>query len=227
MEAIFLWMAGSLSRKRAAVVRKTAEIDRHLEELLRPLPRHLLDVDAPFGAHHEDGELVAAVEHHARVVLARDLGRGSDQDAAHLEPAEVHAQDPARLPRELLRGAHHLDPSGLAPPADQHLRLHDDRIPEAAGRGQRPLDRRRDVSRRDRNSGRPEEVLGLEFVKIHRFPRATRADLRAAFFMPPWRPRPATPVPPRAFFFSPWASRRPRDSRISSSSLGRPISSSS
>src|SRR5436309_8124088 len=120
-----------------------------------------------------------------------------------------------------------LMPPRLSAAADQNLGLDDDRIPEALRGLERVLHARGDLTGRYRDPRGPKELLGLVFVQVQRLV-FTRAAFRAARFMPP-APRPASLVVPRLApaFLSPAASTRSSISRMTSSSFGLPISSSS
>jgi hypothetical protein len=58
-------------------------------------------------------------------------------------------------------------PSGLSPASGVDLGLHDDHAAVLSGDGLGVVGRRGDLTRRDRNPGRPEELFRLILVDVH------------------------------------------------------------
>ncbi len=102
--------------------------------------RDLLDLHAALRRQHAEVELRGAVERERRVVLLRDVAGLLDPEHADGMSLDVHAEDVAGMLPGLRRVGGELDASGLAPPADLHLRLHDDRVAETVGGGHRSVD---------------------------------------------------------------------------------------
>ena len=162
---------------------------------------HLFDVHAPLRREHEERLLRAAVERQREVVLALDVRRALDPDLRDGVAADVHAEDRARVRFRLVRRARELDPARLATPADEHLRLDDDRAAERLGRRTRLRRARREEPFGDRDPVAAEELLALILVQVQSAgestastPRALRSRVRASAREPndadrPHRPR--------------------------------------
>ena len=71
--------------------------------------------------------------------------------------------------------ARQLDATGLAPAADQHLRLDHHRVAELLGRGDGLVDREGDVAGRDRDAVAREELLALVLEEVHRYSLSRRS----------------------------------------------------
>ena len=111
--------------------------------------------------------LGGAVERERCVVLARDVARLLDPEPADDVTLDVEAEDVLRVQADLLGAGRQLHPAGLAAPADEHLRLHDDRIAETLGRLDRLVGRVRDLARRHRDAVAREQLLSLVFEQVH------------------------------------------------------------
>ena len=96
-------------------------------------------------------------------------------------PADVQAEDVARLLLGVGRVDGELDAAGLAAPAGEHLSLDDDRPAELLGGRTRLLGRRRKPPLRDRDAELPEELLALVLVEIHAATLATPVKGRSQF----------------------------------------------
>ena len=75
-----------LEREAACLERQQAGLgaDRELQDLLRRPGGDFLDIDAAFRASHQDRHADGAVEHHADVDLARDVGGFLHEHLRHL-----------------------------------------------------------------------------------------------------------------------------------------------
>ena len=93
----------------------------------------MLDLDAALGREHVEGLLGAAVERQREVVLLRDVGRPLDPELADDVATDVEAEDLLGAFLRLVCVRSELDPTRLAAPAREHLRLHDDRPAEHLG----------------------------------------------------------------------------------------------
>jgi hypothetical protein len=162
----------------AALVRLQARggMNVHPENLLRRMGGDFLDVDAARGRRDEGNAALLTVEHEAQVDLARDFRTGLD----------VHAPDRqtlgTRLPRDQAlsdhrrRGRAHgieilreLDATRLAASAGVHLRLdHPQRAAQRACGFDRLIRGTRNASARNGDAIVDEDLLGLEFVEVHR-----------------------------------------------------------
>ena len=125
------------------------------------------DVDAALRGEHAEVLLGAAVERERRVVLLGDVGRVLDPDDLHDVALDVHAEDVPGVGADLGGVVGELDAAGFPAAADLHLRLHDDRIADAVGRGDRVVDRGHGLAGGDGNPVAREQLLALILEQIH------------------------------------------------------------
>ena len=104
----------------------------------------LFDVHATLGGEEYERLLGRAVHHDREVHLALDVRAALNEHLVDGVPADVHAEDLLCGLLCVLRAVDDLDASGLAAPADEHLRFYGDRTADLAGRFLRLLRRGRD-----------------------------------------------------------------------------------
>lgn len=145
-----------------------ADIDRHLDQGLRPGRGDLLDVHPARRRRHREETPVRAVEEIGDVVLLGDIAGLGDQDPMHAVPFDVHPEDLVRDPRRVFRLGREFDPARLASSAGLDLRLHDNRPPDVDSGGAGFVRRRCDAATGNRHAVRGEEVARLVFQEVHR-----------------------------------------------------------
>ena len=111
-------------------------VDVMADQLLGRLLGDLFDVHAALDAEHHQRLLGRAVEQHRGVVLGGDVRGVLDPQRAHACALDVHPEDVAGVLARLGLVGGELHAAGLAAPADQHLRLDDDRVADLVGRRQ-------------------------------------------------------------------------------------------
>jgi hypothetical protein len=79
---------------------------------------------------------------------------------------DVEAENVAGVRARLVGVVRKLHAPGLAPPADLHLRLDDDGIPDTVGRGDGLVDRLGDITGRNGNAVAGEELLALILEQV-------------------------------------------------------------
>src|SRR5262249_52034987 len=112
-------------------------VDVDLGDRVWVLRRDLLDLDATLPGEHPEVLLCRAVEGEGGVVLLLDVAGLLDPDDVDGVALDVHADDVGRVLAGLGLVVGELDAAGLAAPAHLDLRLHDDRVADAVGRGDR------------------------------------------------------------------------------------------
>ena len=128
---------------------------------------HLLDVHAAASREHQDVGPGVAIDREAEVDLARDLERGLAVDQRHLEPLDVHADDPLGGGVSSLRRLHDRDAAGFAAAADRHLGLHSHR-PQLAAGALSLFGGMGHPAGRDLDPQAGEDLLGLVLEQLHK-----------------------------------------------------------
>ena len=150
-------------------------VDEDLEQLLRRLVRHFLDIHAAFTAgHHRDG-LRRPVGHGGDVVLLLDVGTLLDQQTAHLLALgaglvrlQLHAEDFAGQLLHLIKRTRQLDAAALAASAGMDLRLHHpDRAAELLRRLDSLVHGESGIAARHGHARLAQEFLALVFMDLH------------------------------------------------------------
>ncbi len=173
-------------------------IDEDLDDLLRRVVGHLLDVHAAFGAAHQHHLLCRAVGQHGNVVLLLDVRAFLDQQAPNLlagRPGlmgdQLHAENLAGQRLQFVQRAGQFHTAAFAAAARVNLRLDDpDLAAQALRRIERFLHRESGIAARHRNAEVAQQLLALVFVDLHRGPMGEVAERAAA--------RPADPTGRRA-----------------------------
>ncbi len=158
-------------------------VQRDREDLLGSLLGDLLDVHAA-GARGDDRDALGrAVDEHAEVNLALDVGSGLHVDPVHGQPVgtalvrgQARAEHGLGVRLDLLRRPGELDAARLAAAAGVHLGLDDpERAAERLGDGPRLARARRGAALRHGDRVFREQGLGLVFVQVQReIPSNTR-----------------------------------------------------
>jgi hypothetical protein len=143
-------------------------------ERVRPRGRDLLDVHAPLRGEDEERLLRAPVERDRQVVLPRDLGCPLDPQLADDVTSDVQAENVRRPGRGLIRRFGELDPSGLAAPAGEDLRLDDDGAAQLGRCCACLLRARREHALGDRDPELPEQLFPLVLVEVQGAGESTR-----------------------------------------------------
>jgi hypothetical protein len=161
----------------AGVERQHADgrVEADLEDLLRALARHLLDLHAAFGRGDHGDAAARPVDQHAEIQLAPDVGPVLDVDALDLlalRPGlrgdQPHAEHRLGRLLGLVDGLHHLDAAALAAAAGVDLRLdHPNRAAQLAGHVLRFLRGVGDDAARHRDAVFRQQALGLILVDVH------------------------------------------------------------
>jgi hypothetical protein len=167
---------GRLRRDPSRLLRLEAArgIDVLLDERVGILLGDLLDVYAAHRRQHHQRPLLGAVEDDRRVVLGLDLRGLLDPELVNPErplavgARDVHAEDRLRVLARLVGVLGHLDPAGLAAPADLDLGLDHARVAELFGPVDGGVDGRRVIARRHRDAMGGEQLFSLVFEKVHR-----------------------------------------------------------
>ncbi len=158
-------------------------IDQDLEDFLRRLLGHLLDIHTPLGRGNDDGLGSRPVHQNGQVVFLFDVGRLVEVNRAHfltgiagLLGNEDVAEHSLGLRLGVLRGGHDVDPSleailegSLASSAGMNLGFDHDGLVRRQG-GDRLIELLRGLGDRPighGHSGVCEELLGLVFVNVH------------------------------------------------------------
>ncbi len=105
----------------------------HGDNLLRGLGGHLFDLHTALAAGHDHHPAGGSVQHRAQVDLLADVGCLVHQHLLDGQPLDVHAQNGLGNALGLFRGLGHLDATGLASSADQHLAFDHDRTAQILG----------------------------------------------------------------------------------------------
>ena len=167
-----------------ASVRPDQRVDEDLEDLLRRVVRHRLDVHAAFAAGHHRHVLRGAVGERGDVVLLLDVGAFFDQQPAHLLALgpglvgdQLHAQDlPGQL-LDLVERARQLDAAALAAAAGMDLRLdHPDGAAQLLRRFAGFEHGEGRVAARHRHAEVAKDFLALVLVDLHGWARAGEGD---------------------------------------------------
>src|SRR5205085_10748477 len=144
-----------------------ARVDMQADERLRCLLGDLLDLDPALRREHEERLLRAAVEGDREVVLARDVGRLLDPEAADDMAADVEPENVLRLLLGVAGTGREHDAARLAPPAGEHLRLDDDLAAELLRGRPRLLRRVGAAPIGDGDADTAKELLALVLVEVH------------------------------------------------------------
>ena len=179
--------------------------DRHLEDLLRRACRDFLDLDAPLGAGHQDRHAEGAIQHHADINFAGDVGGFLDEHLRDLLPFGVGLLRDERILEHDLGdvtgvvalgnefdaaeiGTGVLEAS-LAAAAGVNLGLENDRAADVVEGGEHLIDAACDDAARNDGAGRGQQFLGLIFVDFHGFLASPR--ISAAFLGCTWHQKKA------------------------------------
>ena len=127
----------------------------------------LLDVHPALRREHHQRLLGRAVEDDRGVVLGGDVRGLLDPQLVDRVPADVHAEDRARVLLGLLAVVCELDAARLAAAADQDLRLDDDRIAELLTGGHGLVEGPRRAPLGHGDAVLREELLALVFEEVH------------------------------------------------------------
>ena len=165
--------------------------------------RHLLDLDPALGRAHQQDPPRRPIEDRGQVQLADDVRGWSDEDLAHGDALDRHAEDVVRDVLRLVVSGGEPDAARLASTADEHLRL-DHHLARVARAVEQPGGRSASLGRapgdlpgRNRQTLGEQELLGVGFLDLHGWPmvragRVVSAGPGAA--CGPRRSAPARPV---------------------------------
>ena len=148
-------------------------VHEDLDEGVRVVLRHLLDLHAPLGAAHDDDRFGATVNGGAQVVFLLDVGGVGHQHALdYLAPGvllvlEEPAQDIFGVAAGGLYVLRVLDAPGFAAPAHHHLRLDHHRLADAPGNPFGLIRRIGHVALVDGHARAGKQFLRLVFVEFH------------------------------------------------------------
>ena len=151
-------------------------VDRNLEDFLRRVLGHLLDLDAAFGRAHQGHPAGFAVDQQPEIELASDVAAFLDIDALDLAAGrsglvgdEIMAEQGPRRGDDILLGADDFDSSGLAAAAGMDLSLdHPNRPAEPPRHSDRLRGGIGDPAARHGDAKLREQLFRLVFVDIHR-----------------------------------------------------------
>ena len=141
------------------VLQAQQRIDRQAQDRLRVGDCRLLDLDPALGAGDDRHRLGPTVQDQPQVELLGDVGRRRDQHGLHPNALDVQADDLARPLLRLVRAGGQLDAAGLAPAADQHLRLDHHRPADALRGGARLLRAGRHLAGQQRHAVAGKDLL--------------------------------------------------------------------
>ena len=162
---------GNASVARLQVEQPEQRVGVASDDGLGMVDRDLLDLDPAFGGAHQEDPALGAVEHRGEVELLDDVGGRRDEHLADGHALDGHAEDRRCDARGLVDRAGELDATRLAAPADEDLRLDDDRVAalveEALRGGPDVVDGMRDLPRRDGQPLREQQGLGVGFLDLH------------------------------------------------------------